>query len=376
MSAKNIIINALNSSGIAVGGTEPQDIRVNDPRIYKKIIQQGSLGAGEAYIDGWWDCDRLDEFFFRICRSEVDKNFSKSWIVTGQEILNRLLNLQTRFRSLEVAEQHYNLGNDLYEKMLGPTMAYTCGYWKDAANLDEAQTAKFDLICRKVGMKPGDRILDLGCGWGSLAKYAAEKYSVEVVGVNISVEQINYGKLHCQEVPVELFLCDYRDDHIYNPTGEKFDHVVSIGLCEHVGFKNYQTFIKIARKNIKENGLFLLHTIGGNVTSYAVDPWINKYIFPNGILPSLKMLGEAMERQFILEDFHNFGADYDKTLMAWHENFISQWESISHQYDEKFFRRWVYYLLSCAGGFRARSMQLWQMVLSPHGKIGGYKSVR
>lgn len=376
MSTNSMVINFLESAGISIDGSNPHDIQVHDPRLYRRLQTHGSLGAGEGYMEGWWDCDQLDELFYRICRNRLDGAFKKKWMVIGKSIMNTVVNLQTRFRSLRVAHEHYNLGNDLYERMLGPTMAYTCGYWKNAKSLDEAQNNKFDLICRKVGMKPGDRILELGCGWGTLAKYAAENYGVEVVAANISSEQVNYAKRNCQGLPIEFFLCDYRDDHIYNPSGKTFDHVVSVGLCEHVGAKNYRTFIEVARRNIKDDGLFLLHTIGRNDTSYYVDPWISKYIFPNSLLPSIKLLSDAIENQFIVEDLHNIGADYDKTLMEWHKNFNLHWESLSHQYDEKFFRLWNYYLLSCAGGFRARSMQLWQMVLSPNGVVGGYNTVR
>ncbi len=376
MPANHLLINFLESAGVTVDGQKPHDIRILDPRLFKRLQIQGSLGAGEGYMEGWWDCDQLDELFYRICRNQIDGNFNKKWMVIAKSIMNTMINLQTRFRSLRVAQEHYNLGNDLYERMLGPTMAYTCGYWKNAGNLDEAQNNKFDLICRKLGVKPGDRILELGCGWGTLAKYAAEKYGVQVVAANISVEQVNYAKKQCQGLPVEFFLCDYRDEHMYNPSGSKFDHVVSVGLCEHVGIKNYKTFIDIARRNIKDDGLFLLHTIGRNDTSQFVDPWITKYIFPNSILPSIKLLSGAMENQFIFEDLHNIGADYDKTLLEWHKNFNNNWEHLSEQYDNKFFRLWNYYLLSCAGAFRARSMQLWQMVLSPNGVIGGYDTVR
>jgi cyclopropane-fatty-acyl-phospholipid synthase len=376
ISTNSMLVNFLESAGVTVDGKEPHDIKIHDERLYRRLQSQGTLGAGEGYIDGWWDCDQLDELFYRICRQNIDGNFNKKWVVFCKSLINTMMNLQTKLRSLKVAHEHYDLGNELYERMLGPTMAYTCGYWKEASNLEEAQNNKFDLICRKIGMKPGDRILELGCGWGTFAKYAAEKYGAQVVAANISVEQVNYGKEHCQGLPVEFFLCDYRDDQIYNPTGKKFDHVVSVGLCEHVGIKNYQQFINIAHRNIKEDGLFLLHTIGRNDTSYFVDPWITKYIFPNSILPSVKLLSSAIENQFILEDFHNIGADYDKTLMEWHKNFNLHWDSLNSQYDEKFFRLWNYYLLSCAGAFRARSMQLWQMVLSPHGVMGGYETVR
>jgi cyclopropane-fatty-acyl-phospholipid synthase len=296
--------------------------------------------------------------------------------VAFQSLTNRLVNLQTKLRSKKVAEQHYNLGNDLYRYMLGKSMAYTCAYWKNAKTLDQAQYDKFDLICRKINLKPGERVLDLGCGWGSLAKYMAENYGSKVTAVNISVEQVRYAREICSHLPVEVHLCDYRDANSYNPKNIPFDKVVSIGLCEHVGHKNYRHFLKIARENLKENGLFLLHTIGKNDSSFFVNPWINKYIFPNGMLPSIKLLSGAMEHLFVLEDLHNFGSDYDKTLMAWHKNFNDNWGQLKDKYGQEFFRLWNYYLLSCAGGFRARGMQLWQMVLSPKGLLGGYETVR
>lgn len=366
----------LQDAGITVNGTQPYDIKVHNDQLFKRMGIDPSLGAGEAYMDGWWDCDCLDELFNRICRQRLDLKFRSGWTVAFQSATNLLLNLQSRARSKQVAEQHYNLGNDLYRRMLGNTMAYTCAYWKDATSLNQAQMNKFDLVCRKLNLKEGEKVLELGCGWGSFAKYAAEKYGCHVTAVNISVEQVKYAQEICSGLPVQIHLCDYRDAQTYNPSQIQYDKVVSIGLCEHVGNKNYREFLNTARKNMKENGLFLLHTIGNNITESFVDPWINKYIFPNGMLPSVQQLSKAMEGQFVLEDLHNFGADYDKTLMAWYHNFVKSWPEISNRYDERFYRLWSYYLLSCAGGFRARSMQLWQMVLSPKGVLGGYESIR
>lgn len=331
-------------------------------------------------MHGWWDCDHLDELFYRICESQLDKKLYAQWHMALVSLVNFFCNLQTRAKSKQVAEQHYNLGNEFYRHMLGPSMAYTCGYWKQAQTLDQAQYDKYDLVCRKIHLKPGEKVLELGCGWGSLAKFIAEKYKCEVVAVNISTEQVNYAKKSCKGLPVQVHLCDYRDAHVYNPNKNPFDKVVSVGLCEHIGHKNYESFLKIVRENLKKDGLFLLHTIGKNISTHYVDPWINKYIFPNGILPSIKLLGKAMEDLFVLEDLHNFGADYDKTLMAWHQNFNAHWahikDDVSTDDKQQFFRLWNYYLLSCAGAFRARSMQLWQMVLSPNGVINGYQSVR
>jgi cyclopropane-fatty-acyl-phospholipid synthase len=327
-------------------------------------------------MDGWWECDRLDELFFRICKHRLDRKFYRSVFDSLRTAFAHVVNFQTKLRSLQVAEEHYNLGNDLYERMLGPTMAYTCGYWKDAKTLDEAQNAKFDLICRKIGLKRGEKVLELGCGFGTFAKFAAQNYGCSIAAVHISEEQVKYGRAACSNLPVRFYQCDYRDSHIYNKEKELFDKVVSIGLLEHVGHKNYLRFAELIRNNLKEEGLCLVHSIGKDVTTSHIDPWISKYIFPNSILPSIQLLAKAFEGIFVVEDLHNFGADYDKTLMAWHANFVHNWDDLKHEFDDKFYRKWEYYLLSCAGAFRARTMQLWQFVLSPKGVLGGYESIR
>jgi cyclopropane-fatty-acyl-phospholipid synthase len=278
--------------------------------------------------------------------------------------------MQSVRKAFEVGEKHYDIGNDLYSRMLDKRMVYTCGYWKEAQNLDQAQEAKLDLVCRKIGLKPGQKVLDIGCGWGSFAKFAAEKYNAKVVGVTISKEQAEFASKLCNGLDVEIRIQDYRS------VNEQFDHIVSLGMFEHVGYKNYKTFMRTAHKCLKDGGLFLLHTIGGNESVVSTDPWVHKYIFPNGMLPSIKQIGESIENLFVMEDWHNFGTYYDKTLQAWYENFKAHWNEISDKYNERFYRMWTYYLLMSAGAFRARSTQLWQIVLSKDGVSGGYKSIR
>jgi cyclopropane-fatty-acyl-phospholipid synthase len=363
--------------GVERDGEGPSDIRVKDERFFDmSVLCDLSLKVGEAYVEGWWECDRLDELFYKVCRAYQDANLAMLPTKIYVSLKNTLFNLQNHLRSKKVAKEHYDLGNDLYSAMLGSSMAYTCAYWKNAQTLDDAQYAKFDLICRKIGLKAGERVLELGCGWGSFAKFAAEKYGCYVTAVNISTEQIAYARRTSVGLPVTIIKSDYRDARTYNPHGIAFDKIVSIGLCEHVGQKNYRKLMHIARANLKEDGLFLLHTIGKNVTGNYIDPWINKYIFPNGMLPSLSQLSKAAEGQFIIEDVHNLSTHYDKTLMAWHENFDKNWPELQMIYGERFYRLWSYYLLSCAGSFRARGMQLWQIVLSPKGVLGGYESIR
>lgn len=376
MLTKKWLEQYLLQAGVHLNGNAICDIKVHNENLYKKIIFEPSLGAGESYVDGWWDCEALDDLFFRICRHELDKKIYNKWHIAFYSLLSSIVNFQTRMRSQEVAAKHYNLGNSFYSDMLGPTMSYTCGYWPKAATLEEAQNAKFDLICRKIRLQRTDRVLDLGCGWGTLAKYMAERYGCEVVAVNISTEQVDYAQMITKELPVSVYLTDYRDASVYNFEGKPFDKIVSVGLCEHVGHKNYRDFMKLMLVNLKEDGLFLLHTIGKNNSLAYIDPWTNKYIFPNGILPSIKLLADAVEDLFVVEELHNFGADYDKTLMSWYHNFHKNWPKHQDQYGERFFRLWSYYLLSCAGAFRGRTLQLWHLLLSPKGVIGGSPTIR
>lgn len=370
------IVKQLALADIQINGSRPWDMQIHDGRVLQRMVAEPSLGAGESYMEGAWDCASLDEFFFRLLRQLDLKKIYHPKTLLAFQIKNFFTNQQSKLRSRKVAEQHYNLDNELYVAMLGPSMAYTCGYWRQTQSLDEAQYAKYDLICRKLGLQPGEQVLELGCGFGGLAKFAAEKYGVSMTSVNISAEQMRYARNLCRNLPVTLVECDYRDRELYNPKKIKFDKIVSVGLCEHIGYHNYRNFLRIARENLKDDGLFLLHTIGKNISHSFTDPWIQKYIFPQGMLPTVKLLSTAGEKYFVTEDLHNFGADYDKTLMAWHANFEQAWPSLTARYNEKFRRMWRYYLLSCAGGFRARSMQLFQLMLSPKGEINGYHSYR
>ncbi len=366
---KQITQNLFHIAGIKINGKKPHDIIVHDDRLYQRILSQGSLGLGESYIDGEWDCKALDEFFYKILMANLDEKVAKKSIILAS-LKARLINLQSKSRAHKVVKTHYDLGNNLYENMLDKRMVYTCGYWKNAKTLDQAQEAKLDLICKKIGLKPGMKVLDIGCGFGSFAKYAAEKYKVKVVGITISKEQLALGKKLCKGLPVKLRFQDYRN------LNEKFDCIVSIGMFEAVGPKNYKTYMKIVNKCLKPNGLFLLHTIGNNISTKLVDRWINKYIFPNGVIPSPTQITQASEGLFVIEDWHNFGTDYDKTLIAWHKNFKKNWNKIKKDYDMRFKRMWEYYLLACAGSFRARKTQLWQIVFSKEGYKGRYKSIR
>ena len=360
----------LSSADVRIGGDRPWDIQVHDDRFYERVLADHSLGLGEAYMDGWWDAEALDHFFYRVLRESLELKKFKRPAVLFDYLKARLVNGQSKSRSKRVAECHYNLGNRFYGRMLGPHLQYTCAYWKEAADLVTAQEAKLDLVCRKIQLQPGDSVLELGGGWGGFARYAAEHYGCRMTVYNISEAQVAYAREICEGLPVEVLQEDYR-----NATGV-FDKVVSIGMCEHVGALNYEEFFRLQRECLKEDGLMLLHTIGRDRTDLTADPWFTRYIFPGGQLPSMCQLTTAVEGQFVLEDFHNFGHDYDQTLMAWYRNFEDHWPEFQEEYGEQFYRMWKYYLLSCAGSFRARRIHLWQLVFSPRGVEGGYVPVR
>ncbi len=348
----------LGRASININGTAPGDIQVKNPNFFKRVLQEGSLGLGESYMDGWWECDRLDIFFTKVLRAGLENQLPHHLKDTLRIAAARLVNLQSKKRAWIVGKEHYDLGNDLFSRMLDPWMQYSCGYWKEADNLVDAQQAKLKMICEKLQLAPGMKLLDIGCGWGGLSEFAARHYGVSVTGVTISAEQQKMAQARCEGLDVTILLQDYRD------LDQGFDRIVSVGMFEHVGPKNYDTYFSVVDRNLKPDGLFLLHTIGSNKTDHNVDPWINKYIFPNGCLPSVRHIAEASEGRLVMEDWHNFGADYDKTLMAWFERFQAAWPEIASNYSERFKRMFSYYLNACAGAFRARDIQLWQVMFS------------
>lgn len=364
--AKTLTQEVLSPAGIVLNGSNPWDLQVRDDRFYHQVLRDGSTGLGESYMDGWWECEELDTLFAKLLPTDPEAKLRKNVRLLFYILGSVLHNPGKKSHAFQIGKRHYDIGNDLFRNMLDKRMVYSCGHWKDARNLEEAQEAKLELICRKLGLKAGDRILDIGCGWGSFAKYAAEKYDVEVVGITVSKEQFSLGQQLCRGLPVELRLQDYRD------VNERFDHIVSVGMFEHVGLKNYRTYMEIVRQCLKDGGLFLLHSIGSNISHVANDPWLDRYIFPNSLIPSLKQVTSSFEGLFTLENLENLGLYYDPTLMSWFKNFNNNWHRLKDMYDEKFYRMWKYYLLSSAGAFRSRWLQVWQFVLSREGIPNGY----
>mgnify|MGYP006432589923 CR=1 FL=1 len=348
--ARRSLEKLLATADVRIDGDRPWDIRVHDERVFSLVMAKATLGLGESYMDGWWDCDALDEMVARAMTVDLQDHI-RPLLTTLPYFLGRVVNLQRGARAVVVGKQHYDLGNDLFATMLDRRMTYSCGYWAEATDLETAQEAKLDLICRKIGLQPGQRVLDIGLGWGSFAGYAAEKYGVEVSGVTVSREQAAWVEERYAHLPVKALVRDYRDLE-----GE-YDHAVSVGMFEHVGHRNYRTYMDVVRRHLRPEGLFLLHSIGRHSPQSLAEP------------------GKALEGRFVLEDLHNFGADYDRTLMAWYENFEAGWPELRGEYDVRFHRMWRYFLLSCAGAFRARKLQLWQMVLSGRGVHEGYRRV-
>jgi cyclopropane-fatty-acyl-phospholipid synthase len=371
LTAAGRLSRILSSADIQVNGSRPWDIQVHDDRFWWRVLSGGSLALGESYMDGWWDVERLDEFFAKVNDAGLDRK-AGGFATLLLWLKGTLFNLQTRSRSAGAVRSHYDLGAGLFEKMLGREMQYSCAYWTGAGTLDQAQRNKMQLIARKLRLAPGMCVLDLGGGFGGLARHLAEEHGCRVVSYNVSRDQVAYARELCRGLPVRVEERDYREAR---GEPERFDRIVSVGFLEHVGHKNYRPLMDLARRLLRDAGLFLLQTIGGNRSVASVDPWIDRYIFPNGLIPSIAQLGRAMEDLWVVEDWHNFGPDYDRTLVAWWRNFERAWPELRAKYDERFRRMWNYYLLSCAGAFRARKLQLWQIVLSK-GDIPSYMPAR
>jgi cyclopropane-fatty-acyl-phospholipid synthase len=369
---KQTVAGLFSEADVLIDGGRPWDVIVHDDRFYRRLLADGSLGLGESYMDRWWDCEEIDEMIARLAGAGLEQKIQPRKFLY-QFLLAHLMNPQRKSKAYEVGERHYDRGNDLFERMLDKRMTYTCAYWSGhptPQGLDQAQEAKLELICRKLALKPGQHVLDIGCGWGSFMIYAAEKYGVTATGVTVSKEQVELGRKRAGNLPVTFELKDYRQ------TTGSYDHVVSLGMFEHVGPRNHRTFMEVTNRVLKDEGLFLLQIVGRTNSKTLPDPWSGKYIFPNTLCPCLDEIASSTNGLFVMEDLHNFGADYDKTLLSWHRNFEAAWPSLKDNYSERFYRMWRYYLLAAAGLSRARAGQLWQIVFAKKGVPGGYHSVR
>jgi cyclopropane-fatty-acyl-phospholipid synthase len=367
--AQELATRLLDAAGIPLNSSEPWSIQVNDQRLWDRAVAEQQLGFGEAYMEGWWDCQQLDVLLTKLLELDVQKQLRFGPKLAATAAKSWMLNRQTKSKASNNASHHYDIGNDLYERMLDKRMVYSCGYWQTAQSLDDAQEQKLDLICRKLHLEPGMTLLDIGCGWGGLLRFAAERYGVMGVGISPAINQVDLARERCSGLPITIHQMDYRD------LSGSFDRIVSVGMMEHVGPKNLKMFFDTCDGLLDANGMMLHHTIGSLISKQHTDAFFDKYIFPGGVLPSLAQFSKSAESHWVIEDVHNFGPDYDKTLMAWSNNIAGRWNEIPH-YDHKFQRMWHYYLMASAAGFRARSLQLWQIVMRRKGVAARYQPVR
>lgn len=372
-----IVHSLLEKAGLEVDGPAPHDPHIHDRRFYERIVSQGSLALGESYMDGWWSCERLDEFFVRLLRANLERDGKLPWRQALAVATARIVNMQSSRRAAQVANVHYNCSVELFRAFLDPRMVYSCAYWRNSDTLAQAQEDKLELICRKLNLSSNDRLLDIGCGWGSFLKYACERYKCESVGVTISGPQADYARRNCAGLPITILASDYRE--ISDKRHGRFNKIVSIGMFEHVGPKNYRSFMRVVGNVLADDGVFLLHTIGDNFSCIRCDPWLDKYIFPNGVAPSVQQIGKAIEGVFVMEDWHNFGPDYYKTLMSWHGNLKENYPSLRLEHPmpkDRFYRMWEYFFASFASAFKVRHLQLWQIIMSKGASGSAYPSIR
>lgn len=347
----------LSSADIRIDGERPWDIRVRDRRAFIHALCLGSLGFGDGYVAGWWTCDDLEEMAFRLARARLEERVAERLPrALATRLLATLLNQQTPLGSLQVARRHYDLGNDLFLAFLGARKNYSCGYFDETHDLDVAQTQKLELLCRKLRLAPGERLLDIGGGWGEFARYAAQHHGVRVTSINISDEQLRFAREYCRGLDVELVRCDYRD------MAGRFDKVAAIAMFTHVGYRNYRAFFHKVHELLDPDGVFVMEGIWGSVATKTLDAWMEKHIFPRSQLPSAAQTFSASEGLFSVEHLHNFGHAYAKTLRAWKQNLERAWPSLRARYDDAVLRVFQYYFQMCAGYFRARAVHNWQLV--------------
>jgi len=371
--ARRIITGVLEQADIRVGGDRPWDLRIHHDRFFPRAMR-GTLGVGESYMDGDWDAGSLIEFF----RKTMDAGLQMHPLLrinrVAKEVHARFRNLQTRRRSRAVAEEHYDLDHRMYAQFLGPWNQYTCCFFDGTDDLEEAELCKLEMICDKLEIESGDRVLDIGCGWGGFAKYAASTRGCSVVGISLSDEQIEYARDYTEGLPVEIHRMDYRDLP-ESPLGT-FDKVLICGMIEHVGYRNYRQLMKVVHTVLAQDGLFLLHTIGNRHNTAVVEPWIEKYIFRNSMAPSMQQLTRAAADLFVIEDWENYGHYYVPTLQAWHDNFNRNWDRIRaldgpRPFDERFRRMWNFYLMSSRAAFEVEDLHLWHLVMTRYGSGRG-----
>jgi cyclopropane-fatty-acyl-phospholipid synthase len=355
--ARPLVAAVLRTAGIHLGGDQPWDVQVTDPRFYSSVLLRGSLGFGESYMRGWWHVEDLEEVAYRLSRAGLH------WVARALPphlvalAAASFSNRQTRTDSVNLVDRHYNLGNDLFRGFLGRSMVYSCAYFDDTESLDRAQELKLDLICRRLGLKAGERLLDIGGGWGEFARHAALHYGCHVTSINIADEQIRHARERCAGLPVEIVKCDYRD------LRGSFDKVAVIAMLTHVGHSNYRRFMTIVHDCLATGGRVLVETLGSRISKVNCEPWTNRYIFPGGVVPSLRQIDRAADGLLARTEVTEFGHHYVPTLRSWNANLHASWPQLAGRYPETTRLMLGYFFLTVAGAFRAGHLKYWHVQL-------------
>lgn len=352
-----------------VGSDLPLRLNIHNPNTYDRILAFGTLGFCEAYMEGWWDEENnnLVELIGLFHRSNVYAKARDNVTVALvlKVITQRLQTLPILIQnSRKNVQHHYDLGNDFYQHFLDPTMTYSCGYClREADSLEQMQLQKYELICKKLALQPGESLIDIGCGWGGMLIYAAERYGISGTGITLSVEQAKLARERIEQKRlgdrIKIVIADYRE-----VTGQ-FDKFVSIGMFEHVGKGNFATFMQKASELLTPNGVGLLHTIvtQNNERNGA---WVDKYIFPGGYAPQLhELTQELWAAKLSVAHCENLKPHYAETMTRWADNFMSnrtEIASLNQSYDERFLRMWYLYLQSFEASFRYGGLHVYQLL--------------
>mmetsp|Transcript_52139 Transcript_52139/g.83086 ORF Transcript_52139/g.83086 Transcript_52139/m.83086 type:complete len:440 (+) Transcript_52139:80-1399(+) len=348
---------------------------VRDNRVFERIMKDGNLGLADGYVEGEWHSDNLQECLEKaiLHNKQIVSMLKVNAIAlfahyAKHRTSSRLRKLFGKYLNFGEARQqiehHYDkmAKEELMDRMLGKYKIYTCAYFHEAdMSLDEAQLAKMKLVALKLDLKPGMKVLDIGCGYGTLADYLAKTYGVEVVGVTLSKSQKKYADTHFGDNElIDIQLIDYRK--VTEETHGLFDRIYSVGMFEAIGRERYEEYFEKCDELLVRDGIMFIHTIGTNQRIWRHKSFINKYIFPGGELPNLASLSEKFSDKWILQDFQNFGMSYAKTLNCWKAN-IRDWRGLDDEvYDARFRRVWTYYLDLTASGFVTESAMLWHLV--------------